>query len=110
MKLAEVRAYGKLWQSRLKLLDWDVQYRWMTKAESLEMSDCNGFCQWSEQHRSAVIAISKDSESIPRTVIHELGHLRIEGHLPCSGETNIPLEVAINALTEALLKLEGVHA
>ena len=113
MKLSEVRAYGKAWQDRLKLSEWEIQWRWMTKAETTENPSWNGFCQWECEHKLARIAIAKDSECIPHTVLHECLHIRLEGYKSLedlSDLERIPVEVTINALTGMCLKLEGLYS
>lgn len=109
MRLSEVRAYGRLWQDRLKLSEWEIVWRWMTKAERVEHPEWNGFCSWNEQHKFATIAISRRAEHTPHTIIHELLHVRDRGHEPQPASTSIPEEVKTNALAELFVRLEGIH-
>lgn len=104
MKLQELRAFCKLWAAKLGLAHWRIVIRWMTPEEEEEFPDINGFCYWSPDHTHGWVRISKDSEDTKHTIVHELLHLRIEGHAPMTGKKNMPLEVTINALTAALLE------
>lgn len=104
MKLQELRAFCKLWAGKLGLSHWRIIIRWMTAEEEEEFPNINGFCFWSPDHTHGWIRISKDSEDIRHTVIHEILHLRIEGSAPMTGKKNMPLEVCINAITAALLE------
>lgn len=104
MKLQELRATCKQWATKLGLAHWKISIRWMNEEESEEHPGINGFCYWSADHTHGWIRISKDSEDILHTTIHEILHLRLDGHLPMTYKKSVPLEVTINALTAALLE------
>lgn len=106
MTISQLRTYARRWQRRMKLQEWDITVRWMTRKERAEYPDWNGFCTWSEQHKLAAIAISKESDDIRHTVCHELLHLRWSGHAPQTDSPNVPEEVAINALADLFCSLE----
>lgn len=107
MTLKAMKEFAATWQSNLRLQEWDIKYRWMKKEEqsSDEFVNCNGFCVWNAQHKTAAVIISKSAESVHFTVIHELLHIRLEGHQELEGGTDIQLEVTINSLTAAFMSL-----
>jgi Zn-dependent peptidase ImmA (M78 family) len=81
----------------------------MTKAESEQNPFWNGYCVWSEEHKSAGISISKKAEHIQHTIIHELLHIRLDGHAPMLEAQSVSTEVTVNAMASMLLVLEGTH-
>jgi Zn-dependent peptidase ImmA (M78 family) len=107
MTLSQLKKLTSSWQKKLRLLDWDIAVRWMSREEENgEFAHANGYCIWSEQHKSAKIVISRNSEDIDHTVVHELLHVLLDGHLPIAKahvRDVIPHEFAINALADALL-------
>lgn len=107
MTLSQLRAIAKQWQANLRLQDWEIKVRWMTKAEKAgEYLNANGFCGWNEQHKFANVVIDRDGEHIESTVIHELLHILWEGNLPLekTGSNLTHKEIAINTLAELLAK------
>jgi Zn-dependent peptidase ImmA (M78 family) len=108
MTLRELLAYTAKWRDQLGLSQWEIEVKWMCAADSRSMPDANGYCWWSEQHQYAEIRIAKDSTDIEHTVIHELLHLRLEGHAVMA-DTDVhrtPIEVCINRLADQLRRME----
>ena len=108
MTLRELLAYTGKWRDQLGLSQWEIEAKWMSAADRRSMPDTNGYCWWSEQHQYAEIRVSKDSEDIEHTVIHELLHLRLEGHEVMAEMDNhrTPVEVCINRLADQLRRME----
>lgn len=92
------------WQRILRLQNWEIDVRWMLKSD--DHFECsNGYCVWSEQHKSAKIVISKESEDIEQTVVHECLHLLLHGNKPIERAMRGDLvgqEFAINTLASVL--------
>lgn len=107
MKLTQVRTYGKKWQGLLGLSEWDITWRWMTKAERDLQPDWNGYCTWHCEHKIATVALDPKGEDIRHTILHEALHLRLGGWAPQPEVTDVPLEVTVNSLTNAFRKLEA---
>jgi Zn-dependent peptidase ImmA (M78 family) len=84
---------------------------WMPAKESKgEFAGSNGYCIWNEEHRIAQIVISRDSEDINHTVVHELLHLLIEGNMPqekVMSQHRAWIEFAINNLSDVITKGRG---
>lgn len=112
MKLKALRELGRYWQDHLRLSDWSIKFDFMTKAHSKEHPAWNGFVIWDDQHHSASIRVSRDAQDITHAVVHELLHVRLEGHLPieeCNGSSN--WEFVINTMATVLtgVSISGVE-
>lgn len=97
------------WMRLLGLAHWDVYLRYMTTEEekSEYYKDANAFVRWNNQHTIAEMAVAHECEDWRHAIVHELLHLRVDGHAPFesapSGAEEHAREVTINALTKALL-------
>ena len=109
MRLVELKRVAKVWQRRLGIQDWKLEIIWGDKVdrEATPFSDeltegCAGLIWWSAEHAHAKIVLAKGQSH--STLVHELLHLRLEGHLPGPRKYDALYERALNQLAEALIK------
>lgn len=103
MTLKALRELGRRWQAHLRLADWTIKFDFMTKAHSKEHPEWNGFVVWDDQHHSASIRISKDAQDITHALVHELMHIRLEGHVPMEeANTSSNWEFVMNTMATVL--------
>ncbi len=91
----------RTWQRRLRLQDWRVEVRYATQEE---MGDEVGHVDYDDTELTGTIRVpdsdTASAESIERTLIHELLHLRLAAWEAPYGHP--PLETAINLLADSL--------
>lgn len=112
MKISELRLAAGEWQARLGLHEWELLIAWGKKAQpgclpeikKLEMDDdCEGNCYWQPEHPFGIILLRRKSTAHLHTLVHEMLHLRLEGHQNQPNDYDPLYERSINALTAALL-------
>lgn len=110
MKIRDLRKRAKYWQGRLGLKDWNVAVHWGVKTPgnpnpwNCEMTeDSVGNSTWSVEEAKAVILLDKRAPEVEETLLHELMHVRMEGHAPI-GKYDAHYERGINALVKALME------
>jgi hypothetical protein len=110
----ELRSFCKKVQTKLALLDWSIDIRSVGREK---LNGNVGHCWWDSYGKTATIEVleTKSVKALPerrddpdcytrKTVIHELCHVLIEGHLrEPSGSPE--LEVAIIRLENAIVGL-----
>ncbi len=112
MTIRELRQEARVWQEKLGLHEWTLIVRWgkqppsgmepdPTKFEM--MLNCDGNALWSPENASALILIDKKAPGKRHTLVHELLHVRFEGHQPKPKKYDPLYERAINVLVAALL-------
>jgi hypothetical protein len=115
--IASLRRFTEAWALRLGLGTpdaggWGISVTWATKADAangLISDEDAGSCVWMIEHREANIYLNKryaaDLAELHLTIIHELLHIRLEGHLPRAKRYDPHYEHAINYLSGALRAL-----
>jgi hypothetical protein len=89
-------------QARLGLHEWVIHLAWGGKDE---MDGMDGTCIWLPEYAQANIHLNRmqpDAE-IPRTIMHELIHVCLQGHAPHTGKYSEMMERGINRIVDALL-------
>ena len=77
-----------------------------------ELDGSLGLCSWNIDYATAEIKIASEKEhtnsgtTIDETIVHELGHLRFEGHKDCTSERDPHIERALNILAEIIVSYE----
>jgi hypothetical protein len=107
MTAKQVRPILRKWQRLLCLNQWKIRVQFGDlKSESNEQLD--GCICWSGEYRDAFISIHKDAlpADLESTVIHELCHLLLEGHLSAPRDYNSSYEFGLNTLSDLMAKLE----
>lgn len=89
----------RTWQRRLRLQDWRVDVGFVPAGE---MDGDYGRTEYDETEQTASISVSEEIEAqtVERTLIHELLHLRLCAWDAPQGHP--PMETAINLLADAL--------
>ncbi len=90
----------RLWQKRLSLRDWTIEVQVCTEVDA---DDSWGEATWYPDSREATIRISRGLGPWQHeaTVVHELLHLMLQGHMDYEGY-DIHEERAINTLASVL--------
>lgn len=97
MTLAVLQQLGREWQEKLNLREWSISYSW--GAKGLE-----GCCFWHPEELHADVEVSRRARAKEQTLVHELLHVVLQGHLPCpGGEYDVHLERAINRISAAFV-------
>lgn len=121
MKLADLKRLTKIWQERLKLLDWDVKVRWLTK-EEITTDPRWGWAEFKAFEKNGVIALAnpadydllKDVEShqaqtrdVEVFIIHELSHLHFAPFATGEGTAEeIAEENIVNLYSRLLIAID----
>src|SRR5687768_10401252 len=104
---------SKAWMQRLGLTDW-LPRTTVRFGAAEEMAGNVGYCEWSAERKSALVLIAKlpalaqDSPELPvervleETLVHELLHIRIEGHRFTPLPYSTQYEAGLNEIAEAL--------
>jgi hypothetical protein len=103
-----------IWQQRLNLADWKLSIA-ITRARDLKPKTL-GNVHWDAVKKTAVIRVLAPSDyqlscraaqaDMQLTIVHELVHLELSS-LPRSTATRHEEELAVNRITDALLRLDG---
>lgn len=81
MTLKQLQTRGYYWQSRLRLMDWDISFHF---AGAMELNGAVGNCRRDDRNKSAIINICIESENTDKytynnnievTLVHELLHI-----------------------------------
>lgn len=110
MGIRELRKESEKWQTRLGLKEWDIRLVWGIASDQPDYwsgeidhgVDANSW--WQAEECRAIISIDKECADPLGTLVHELVHIRFEGHHAPDKRRYDPLyERAINATVAALL-------
>ncbi len=95
MKIAKARTLCLEWQKRLGLTEWFVAVKWgkLPEGEAANI-------EWNHGRLTAEMTLRRGEGE--HTVVHELLHLRLEGHSEPHPE-NLDYERAINVLATVLI-------
>lgn len=108
-------ALCRKWQKRLRLLDWDIEFRYAKPSELPHATDM-GCVTLAVQHRDAKILLlaqskrGKTDQRIEHTIVHELIHVMLEPlivNCDFGKDGNILDEQVVNALSNALTKMRN---
>jgi hypothetical protein len=102
MTSRQANSFVKEWQARLGLQNWEVS---ITVVEPEVLGDNEAETLWDPREALAEIKIKRNVQDFKHTIIHELIHLRIQGHTDPPDKEDILLEVAINKLSAAFVKV-----
>jgi hypothetical protein len=112
----------KRWQKKLRLQDWKIKIKLVSKVEMIakemeydqDPDTCIGFCEPLAEQKVANIYVLRPREngevhegvnpSIDATLVHEMLHCHFAPF--STPETKLAVEQAIEAITEALLANE----
>lgn len=101
----------QFWQHQLKLDDWKISLT-VARRDDLKSHTLGGI-RWDKHKRSATIQVLDPAdyptpaaamEDIEVTIVHELVHLNLSS-LPRTDASRKSEELAVNRLTDALLRL-----
>ena len=104
MTIKLLRERCAYWQKRFQLLDWNIYLQW---GSAREMKDLCGTCSWSVEDGIAVIKLNRTMPNQEETVIHELIHIVLQGHLPELPPYDVHLERGINRMAAAFMNSDG---
>jgi hypothetical protein len=97
------------WQHALDLKDWKIKLVWGVPTQEPdywkgEMAlDAQANSWWQPEESRAIIAIDRKCEDPVGALIHELLHIRLEGHHePYRKKYDIMYERGLNAIVESL--------
>lgn len=100
MTLPQLRKRTSVWQTRLNLREWTLIVAWGREDEMVGLAGC---CQWNAEELHAVIHINRRDPTPEGTLVHELLHILLDGHLEEVPAYDVHRERAINRMTAALL-------
>ena len=100
MKIGELRKVAKEWQSRLGLDHWKIEVRHGKEGE-MDPSWC-ACVTWSCEYHSAFILVHKN-HCTEHSIVHELLHVRLEGHLVKPLKYDSMYEFSLNHITDTLI-------
>jgi hypothetical protein len=100
--LGQLRQHCRTWQARLGLRDWTITVGWLTP-EQAQAQSAQGTAEWNADEQTGHVSIDPESPDALATLIHELLHIRLDGHRVYPGY-DLHQERAINAITAALMR------
>lgn len=103
MTIAEVRSAAAYWAERLRLNDWEITVQF-APTETMDSHESDGLAMWSAEHRTAVILLRRKQDDLEQTIVHELLHVALQGHVPqtASDTYDVAEERSINAIADAM--------
>ena len=107
MTIQSVREAAAYWAEKLRLNDWEITVQFADNA-TMNKHESDGLAMWSAEHRTAVILLRRKQDDIEGTLVHELLHVAIQGHIPQTAEDqyDVAEERAVNSIADALV---GFH-
>lgn len=116
MTVEELRERCRLWQHRLRLLDWDVKVEIKRQRDMIHPEGKAGEVEMVLEQRMAWITLrdmvdiapeDQDENDLEYSLVHELLHLWTEPlGLPDDGPKKIAEEQMLNSLCRAFVKLD----
>ncbi len=100
MRIAELRETCRYWQTELGLTDWRIHLRFPKAGEISQ--EYAGHTYWKPEYPEGLIIVDRSAGA--HTIVHELLHIRLEGHRIACKRYDPLYERALNCLAEALLK------
>lgn len=102
MRISEARQCLAEYQALLDLGEWEIACRW---AKAGEIEDDCARIPWQTEYKTAVLILNRTqlSNEIPHTIIHELEHLRLEGHKEYVFAYDKMYELGLNRIADAIL-------
>jgi hypothetical protein len=101
--LEELRATCLRWQAILQLRDWRIKVEF---GRPEDMAGELGEVVWDAEDATAKIKIAPNQKRPEATLVHELLHVRMEGHAPNDGTHEVGYERNLNHLQRALMGLD----
>ncbi len=109
--IRELRKAAGYWRDALGLNEWTLYVFYGKPITGCDPSlangeiadDCEGQAEWHTEETQAFIALRRGKATV-ETVVHELLHIRLEGHRPAPLKYDPLYERALNVLAAALLK------
>jgi len=102
MTISEARQIVAEYQALLDLGEWEIKCRWAKRGELPPDEDAS--IDWQTEHHSAKLILDRQqSENVPHSILHELGHLRLEGHGECVDRGDKLYELGLNRIASAIL-------
>jgi len=95
MTIRQLRSRTVYWQQKLNIPEWTIT----VKLGGLTHKDHVGECIWCAEELTATICLKRGQGE--ETLIHELLHLVLDGHIPYYGY-DLVRERAINRIAKAL--------
>jgi hypothetical protein len=105
MTSRQVIAHGKRYMQLLGLTEWTGEFRVVRGLKDADGTYLDGQSWWSPEERwcSIRVASGLSNEATHLTLIHELIHVALEGHLPpMTHDYDAGYEFGLNRLTKAL--------
>ena len=111
MRMIELRRALNQWRDRLGLANFKIelaQGRALPPGQEPEpfskdlAHDCSGHTWWQAEYPEVLIVVRRGEDEA--TIVHELLHLRLEGHLTRPRKYDPLYERALNELADALVK------
>ena len=108
--IRDLRKAAAHWREVLGLSEWTLYVCYgkpvdgqadLAKGEI--SADCEGQAMWHTESPHAIIALRR-GQATEETVVHELLHIRLEGHRPAPIKYDPLYERALNLIAAALLK------
>jgi len=102
MKLSELRQELPRFQARLRLQDWKLSVRWAKKGE-LADDEYGTLDPWGYPETHEISIVLRRGDGL-HTMVHEMVHVKLEGHHQKERRYDPLYECAINHITDALLE------
>src|SRR5579884_309177 len=103
-RLLELQALAEEWARRLGMAEWTtINVLWANKKEQKEVTGC---CYWHVPESLVTIKIDRAEPKKEETLVHELLHVLLEGHLSEARPYDELYERALNRASAALVRLK----
>lgn len=109
LSIKEIRKEATHWQRELGLGDWEIQVNWGRPAAvpnfdkgEMEADSVGNVC-WHTEESVAWVYLRRGAGNVQETLVHEMLHVRLEGHREAPMRYDPLYERALNAIATALV-------
>jgi len=109
MTQAQLQSLAKRWIKKLRLNPPAWKHIEVSFDSEEEMGETVGRCEWSTEHRTALVRIlqlpehdSYTAGTVEQTLVHELLHLVLQGYMTRPQKYDSNFEHGLNVLSEVL--------
>lgn len=108
MYLKDAKKLIAYWQTELNLRNWKIDIQW-APAHEMSHDDAIASIWWFTEDEIAHVKLVKaavcSDDIFEETIVHEMLHLRLEGHRTIEKRYDPQYELALNRLAALLVKL-----
>lgn len=104
MTSRELARLGRRYMRDLGMPEWNAEFRMCRKLTDDKGNPLDGRSEWHAEERRCWISVCREAQAVEETLMHELLHVLLEGHLtPLKRDKYDPdYELGLNRLAKTL--------